>query len=241
MNVLALALLAIAALAPLALTLRRPSGVRGRRETALAVHRAQLGELDRDLADGRIAAAEHAQAVLEVQRRLLAAADTPEDATDDSRAPAARRAALLATLLLVPLAAGGLYLLAGHPELPAAPLAARLARVDQERMEAAALVATLRQRLTELDPKSELARQGYELLGNAEDGLGHLPQAAEAWRTALAIRFDPALAAELAEAQTRLDGHVSPQTASLFRQALAAAPADAPWRGVAEQRLSEIR
>ena len=40
----------------------------------MALHRAQLAELDRDLAEGRIAAAEHANAVLEVQRRLLTAA-----------------------------------------------------------------------------------------------------------------------------------------------------------------------
>jgi hypothetical protein len=104
----------------------------------------------------------------------------------------------------------GLYLLGGHPELPAAPLAARLAHADRERMEATALVATLRQRLTQLDPKSEMTRQGYELMGNVEVGLGNLAQAAEAWRTALAIRFDPGLAAELAEAQTRLDGRVTP-------------------------------
>lgn len=135
----------------------------------------------------------------------------------------------------------GLYLLGGHPELPAAPLAARLAHADRERMEATALVATLRQRLTQLDPKSEMARQDYELMGNVEVGLGNLAQAAEAWHTALAIRFDPGLAAELAEAQTRLDGRVTPQTAALFHQALAAGAPDAPWRALAEQRLSESR
>ena len=71
---LAIALLAAIALAPLALSLRRTAAARGRQEAAIALHRAQLAELDRDLADGRIAAAEHANAVLEVQRRLLAAA-----------------------------------------------------------------------------------------------------------------------------------------------------------------------
>jgi cytochrome c-type biogenesis protein CcmH len=34
-----------------------------------------------------------------------------------------------------------------------------------------------------------------------------------------------------AEGQTRLDGKVSPDSADLFRRALAAAPANAPWRG----------
>ena len=61
---LAVALLAAIALAPLALSLRQTAAARGRQEAAIALHRAQLAELDRDLADGRIAAAEHANAVL---------------------------------------------------------------------------------------------------------------------------------------------------------------------------------
>ncbi len=239
MSVLALLLLAAAALAPLGFAFRRSAAIRGRRETALAVHRAQLAELDRDLGEGRIAGEEHAQAVLEVQRRLLAAADAPDDVADEKQP--GRRGVLLVALAAVPLAAFGLYMLDGHPELPAAPLAARLAQSDRDRTEASALVATLRQRLTQLDPHSDLARQGYLLLGNAEDSLGHLPEAASAWRTALEIRFDPALAAEVAEAQTRLDGRVSAQSAALFRQALASSPADAPWRSLAEQRLTEAR
>ena len=97
----------------------------------------------------------------------------------------------------------------------------------------------LRQRLTQLDPKSETARQGYVLLGNAQDSLGRLPDAVLAWRTALAIRFDATLAAQIAETQARLDGQVTPATAALFRRALDAAPPDAPWRALAEQRLTE--
>ena len=44
-------LLAAIALAPLALSLRRAAVARSRREAAIALHRAQLAELDRDLAD----------------------------------------------------------------------------------------------------------------------------------------------------------------------------------------------
>ena len=50
-----LALLAVVALAPLIVTLVRYSAARGRQDSAIALHRAQLAELDRDLADGRIA------------------------------------------------------------------------------------------------------------------------------------------------------------------------------------------
>ena len=48
------------------------------------------------------------------------------------------------------------------------------------------------------------------------------------------------LAAMAADAASRAEGRISPDSAALFRQALAAAPADAPWRSVVEQRLAEV-
>jgi len=229
-TLLALLLLAVLALAPLAWALRRPGATRSRRESALALHRAQLAELDRDLAENRLVPAEHAAATLEVQRRLLAAAEAP-----DAPPPRAARAPLLAALVLVPLLAGGLYAIDGRPFLPDAPLAER----QTEAREAEAMIALLRERLATLDQHSETARQGYVLLGNAENGLGHLAQAAAAWHQAVAIRFDPALATLAAEAQTRVDGKVSAESAALFRRALAEGPRDAPWRKIAQQRLGE--
>ncbi len=236
-----LALLAILALVPLGLTLRRQASARGQRESALAVHRAQLAELDRDVAEGSIQPAEHANAVLEVQRRLLAAADAPEEARAEARESGATagRDKLIAALVVIPLAGIGLYLVGGHPEIPAAPLAARIAQADQQARDSEVLVATLRQRVAQLDPKSETARQGNVLLGHAEQSLGHFAAAAAAWRAALAARFDPDLAAAAAELQTQADGKVTPETASLFRAALAAAPANAPWRMMVERQLGE--
>ena len=232
----ALALLAAAAVAPLAWSLRRTARAIGRREADVALHRAQLAELERDLAEGRIAPAEHAAAVLEVQRRLLAAAQ-PVRA---DAAPSGRRSRtpLIATALLIPIAALVLYLPGGHPELPAQPLAARMAKAEQRMRQAAALIGELRQRLATLDPHSERAREGYVLLGNFEDASGNLPEAAAAWRKALDVRFDSTLAAQAAEAITRVRGSVTPEAAALFRRALAEAPADAPWRRIAEQRLA---
>jgi cytochrome c-type biogenesis protein CcmH len=231
----AIVLLALLALSPLAWALARQGSARGRRDSALRIQGAQLAELDRDLADGRIAPAEHATAKLEIQRRLLAAADIAE--------PDVRRGSVLplaASLLLVPALAVGLYFVShGRPELPAAPLAQmRLARAAENK-ESEALVAKLRDRLATLDQTSDTARQGYILLGNAENDLGHMDRAAVAWRKALAIHFEPTLAAITAEAQTRLLGRVSDDSAALFRRALAEAPADAPWREIAEQRLAE--
>jgi cytochrome c-type biogenesis protein CcmH len=230
----AIVLLAVVALAPLALALGRQTAGRGRRDSALSIHRGQLVELDRDLAEGRIAAAEHETARLELQRRMLATAELAEPV-----AARASRLPLFAALLLVPVAAVALYYIDGHPTLPAAPLAGRREQAARDSQRSHELVAQLRQKLATLDPKSDMARKGYVLLGNAEDSLGELPEAAEAWRHALEIRFEPYLAALTAEAQTQVAGHVSPESADLFRRALAEGPADAPWRKVAEQRLQE--
>jgi cytochrome c-type biogenesis protein CcmH len=143
-------------------------------------------------------------------------------------------------LVLVPALAVGLYWLSqGRPWLPGAPLAERVAAQAKDTAQAEALIAKLREKLTTLDQTSEVARQGYLLLGNAEDSIGHLAPAAEAWHKALAIRFDPGLAAMTAEAQTRLEGRVSDESLALFHRALAEAPADAQWRKFVEQRLAE--
>jgi cytochrome c-type biogenesis protein CcmH len=233
---LAIALLAAIALAPLALSLRRIAAARGRQVAAVALHRAQLVELDRDLADGRIAAAEHANAVLEVQRRLLAVAGGTETAPRSSS-----RGRVLLALVLVPLGGLVLYLLGGSPELPAVPLADRIAAAQEREARETALIGQLRARLSQIDPHSEQARQGYVLLGNAEASRGRLQEAADAWRTALAARFDPTIAAEAAEALTEAHGQVDDEAASLFRRAIAESPADAPWRPMAQKRLSELK
>ena len=229
------ALLSLAALAPAGFAFFRGRGARGRRAAALALYRAQLDELARNRAENRIGEAEHVLAVREVERRLLAADATP-DAQTGSRAGAGM---LLGVLVAIPLVALALYLPAGDPGLPAAPLAPRLAAEQAQHLEMARAIAELRQKIATLDPRSEEAREGLLLLGRAEAENGDFSAAAVTWRQALADRFDPALAAAAAEAETRAAGHVNATAADLFRQALAKAPANAPWRALAEQRLAE--
>lgn len=225
------AVLTAMALVPLVAVLRGATVGRDRKATALALHRAQLAELSREREAGRIAAADHDAAVLEVQRRLLAA-----DRLAEPPARAGHRAPLIAACVLLPLAAAGLYSLSGHPDLPAQPLTARDdLPVDARTTEA--LVAALRAKLVAVDPNSETAWDGWRLLGNVEDRRGNLGAAAAAWRRAVAIRFDPTLAALAAEAQTRVSGALDADSRALFTRALAEAPPDAPWRDVAEQRL----
>ncbi len=224
--------LAVLALVPLALTLWRSGTPRGRRDAAIALHRAQLAELDRERDEGRIGAAEHQAATLEVQRRLLAIADQPDEAPKRSA-----RAPLILALILLPLGAEGLYLINGQPQLATAERPAP-ADKTKDAAEAEKLISTLRARLADLDPKQEVTAQGYILLGNAEASRGHLGEAAAAWKTALEAGFNPALAAQAAEAQTLADGKVTDETRALFKRALAEAPPDAPWRSLVERRLA---
>ena len=227
-----IALLALAVLAPLLLVLRGRAAARGARELALDLHRTQLRELDRDLAEGRILPDEHKTAVLEVQRRILAAAAKPEAAP----LPGARWPVLV-TAAAVPLLAFALYFFSGsQPLMPSVTSADPDARFAQQ----ALLIDELRERLAQMDPTSDRARQGYALLGSAEEARGNDAAAAAAFRMALRGRFDPTIAARAAEASVRAEGGVSDSTAALFRRALAAAP-DAPWRPLAEQRLQQPR
>ncbi len=223
--------LALAALAPLVWVLRRAGPAsRGTRDPAIELHRTQLAELDRDLGEARILPTEHATAVLEVQRRLLAVqADRP--VRMGSATP------VVLTLLAVPLLAMGLYLVRGQPGMPTVSPRSPEMEVLKRQAADAALIDQLRAQVQLLDPRSPQAREGYVLLGNIEEGRGADAAAAEAWMVALQARFDPALAVRAAEALTRAEGRVTDASAALFRRALMGAPPNAPWRATAEARL----
>jgi cytochrome c-type biogenesis protein CcmH len=220
---LLLGALALLALAPLAIAVIRPARARGRAEADLALYRGQLAELDRERDAGRLDPAQHQAATLEVQRRILAAPreDAPERGT-------ARTGALLGALVFIlPAAALGLYLMRGTPDMPAAPFVERQ-RIAQEED---AMLETLRGRLAMLDPASDAARQGQILLGNAERSRGRLAEAAAAWRTALAARFEGQLAADLAELEIERGEHEA--ALALVARALGNAPGEPRLRFLA--------
>jgi len=259
-----LALLALITLFPLGYALVRPRAARGRREADMALYRAQLAELDRDREVGRLNEAEHRAATLEVQRRLIAAADQTEGEATSGRGAAM----LLALPGLLAVAGLGLYLLRGTPGMPSAPFALRAeaaARDDQ-------IMAMMRQRIEGLDQTSEPARRGWILLGNAERGRGRTDAALEAWGRAMAIRFDATLAGDIAETELErgraaeaapwiarglaelpddprlrfLSGLVEAESGrpaearTRWQALLADTPADAPWRAMLERRLRDL-
>ncbi|MDD2861610.1 MAG: c-type cytochrome biogenesis protein CcmI [Acidiphilium sp.] len=229
-----MALLALLAVAPIGYVWARRGTVRYRRETAVALHRAQLDEIERDRADGRLPESEFQGARLEVQRRLLAA-----DAIPEPEANRSARGLLIVTLVAVPIAALALFVPFDMPFIPSEPHSAVMKAVHEADSKDDALIAALQRKLAEIPPNSPRARQGYLLLGQALVSQHKLAEAAKAWNVALSMKFNATLAAETAEAETEAAGHVTPGAAQLFHQALAKAPANAPWRSLAEQRLRE--
>lgn len=263
MTWLALAVLAAVILAPLAWALARPPRARGRAEADRALYAAQIAELDAQRAEGRLDDAAHKAALVEVQRRLLAA-PAPEAATTVKGSSFV----LLGATVLVAAGSVGLYLSRGYPEMPSATFEDRATARAQDD----ALIATLRERLARADLNTEVGRQGWILLGNAERNRGRWDEAAEAWGKALQSRFDAGLAGDLAEVQierndveaardllaralaqrpgdprlrflTGLAEARAGRTESArttWRALLADAPADAPWRELVESRLRAL-
>ena len=234
-------LLALLTVAPLVLYAWRGGRLRSRQYAAIALHRAQLQELDQELADGRLMAEEHAAAKLEVQRRLLADA-----ALTETVGTPASTLSIVFTAVLVPCVALLLYLRLGRPDFP--PPAAALAAPQQADAPAedpakaakdAELIDRLRSQLAAMDQHDSRTLQGYQILGQAELSRGHLAEAADAWKHVLADKFDPTMAAETAEMLTEAAGRITPEALGLFKRALAEAPSDAPWRPMAQKRIAE--
>lgn len=204
----------------------------------VAVYRDQLEEIERDRAAGLIGGAEAEAAKTEVSRRLLAAADAAEagQAPIDASARWRRRAAAVAGLLLLPIGATALYLVLGSPNLPGAPLAARLKAIHQN-SPIANLVA---------QAEAHLARnpddvRGYEVLAPVYLRLGRVNDAVYARRKILALAGESATRqADLGEAITAAaNGIVTQDAKAVFERALALEPKEMKARffsGVAAQQ-----
>ncbi len=175
--------------------LLRPAAPRGRGDADRALFEAQLAELEAQRAEDRLDETAFRAATVEVQRRLLAA--PPPEAF---RAPPRPSALVLAALVLVPAGGIGAYVWRGTPEMPSATLEIRQAMGAQEDDQ----LNRLRERLATADPTTEVGRQGFILLGNAERNRGRWTEAAAAWERAQAIRFDVGLAGDLAEVQIEI-------------------------------------
>jgi cytochrome c-type biogenesis protein CcmH len=195
---------------------------------ASAIYRDQLLELKRGAAAGEIGPAEAEEARREIARRLLAA----DAAERHTRPPGLRheRAAGLVLCAAVPMAALGLYLWIGRPDLPGQPLAGRDMDAALRDAPVEEVAETLFQRLA-MDPGRP---DGWLLLARTYMQLGQYDQAAMAYGQAIAWLGDKAAASHYSsfgEALTlAAGGRVTGEAKTAFEKALALDPGDPPAR-----------
>ena len=167
-------LAALAAVWPLIRGARRGASV----PADAAFYKAQLGEIERDVARGFLPADEAAGARVEAARRLIAASA----ATVDGRAadaPGLRRGWAIAIVVAAPVVALALYADLGRPDLPDSPLAQR--KVDTRGMSGVeAALAHVEQQLA-ANPDNgagwSLVAPVYMKLGRFDDAVGAYKQA----------------------------------------------------------------
>ncbi|MFP6743433.1 MAG: c-type cytochrome biogenesis protein CcmI [Alphaproteobacteria bacterium] len=227
MTVIALALL----VAPL---LRRHGAQAPRADYDIEIYRDQLSELERDVERGLIGPEEKATARTEIERRMLNA--VPVDGSPDHAKPMGQGPimAAFALTVLVPLAAGSIYLGLGTPELEDQPFAERppetLATIegDVDAMDIEAMVAGLAERL-QSEPDD---LDGWVMLGRSYGALARYDQAVAALEQAAWLSDgDADITAMLAEHRVfAADGLVTPAAKRDFEAAQAKDPAQVAAR-----------
>lgn len=236
-----LALLTTATVGALLVPLLRASARRTERlDSALAIYRDQLAEIERARADGTTPEAEAAAARLEVERRILAAANAADSAAPKDSSTL-HRVLPAALALALPLLALGVYLNLGRPGLPASPFGARPALEHPnpgEQITPARLLAEARARLADRpDDPDALSALGEALTLEADGTV--TPAALQAFNKALAGQPDDPRALYylgLHEAQS------GDSKAAIARwQALEAkSPPDAPWLPMLRAEIARV-
>jgi cytochrome c-type biogenesis protein CcmH len=174
----------------------------GEGEAAVAMFRRQLADIDRELAQERLASEEAAATRTEITRRMLAAADREREEGEFSAANPGevswRIGAAVGVAGLLPTAALAIYFAVGAPAAINPPVAAGTARGagPHDATELAAAADQLKARL-EREPDHP---EGWVLLGRTLASLQRFDESREAYRRAIAFKPDePQLHAELGE------------------------------------------
>ena len=143
----------------------------------IAVYKAQLREVEKDLARGVLTDEEAEAARLEVSRRLLAADKQTQGQVGQAGAP---MRGLAVGLLVIALAATLLgYQQLGRPDLPDQPLAARLEAMQEARLDRQSQAEV--EALVDL-PKPEIDAQYTKLLAQLRAALEERPEDIEGLR-----------------------------------------------------------
>ena len=194
----------------------------------LAVYRDQLSELDLEVERGTLRAEERDAARIEIERRMLRAAE----AAEMTAASGGLRAGLLGigVALLLPLVAVPIYLRLGMPEMPDRPLAERQDVLEQR--QALARFEDMAERLASRLKTMPDDLQGLKLLGRTYAVLERHGESVEAYRRAAALDpTDGTLLSLLGEALVyEANGEVTPEAVQAFDRALLVEPMDSAAR-----------
>ena len=208
--------------------LRRYDAARSPRNDTVEVLRAQLGDIDAQASEGALRPDEAEALKADVKRRVLA-----EGRGTEPRARLLSERALLGLALglvaVVVLAATGLYLKIGRPEVrgsgppPAAEVAASPDAAHPQG-DVSSMIAMLETRMKETPGNAE----GWRMLGWSYLQVGRNAEAATAYGRAAALepRNAEYLSAQGEATVLASSGQVTPAAEAAFRKALAADPAD---------------
>jgi cytochrome c-type biogenesis protein CcmH len=235
----------VALLVPL---FRHHRGSVSRANQELAIYRDQLAELQREAEAGRISPPEAKAAETEIQRKILAAADSIDPAEAGAAAPRAtsRAVALVLVAAGVPVGALAVYLSVGSPTEPGHPFdpvrAATHAQAEARAREMAVLVDKLAKRL-EQEPDN---LQGWLILAQSYTAMQRNAEAADAYRHAYELSGkDATYAADYGEALVAAaEATVTPEAKALFEQASTADPSEPRARfylGLAKAQAGQAR
>ncbi|MBC7148172.1 MAG: c-type cytochrome biogenesis protein CcmI [Rhizobium sp.] len=180
-----------------------------------AVYRDQLKELERDKAAGLISTEDAGYARAEIGRRLLAMSGEGTKTVDAARAKGLNALSQAFIILCLPAIALGLYLKTGSPDMPAAPLAARLENPGNN---IELLVAKVERHLAE-NPNDG---SGWDVLAPIYFKMQRLGDAELAFRNAIRLQgTNPARMNGLGEVlMAGNDGIVTDDARSAFEEAL---------------------
>jgi cytochrome c-type biogenesis protein CcmH len=209
-------LAALAAVWPLIRGVRRGAFV----PADAAFYKAQLGEIERDVARGFLPADEAVGARVEAARRLIAASEAAADGVV-ADAPGLRRGWAIAIVVAAPVVALTLYADLGRPDLPDSPIAAR--RVDTRGMSGVeAALAHVEQQLA-ANPDNGA---GWSLIAPVYMKLGRFDDAVEAYKQSLRLNGEnAAVRADYGEALVgAAGGIVTADARAAFDKALAEKP-----------------
>ena len=234
------------------------------------VYRDQLEELKRDEKNGLISGDDANFARAEVARRLLAATDAVKAAAPVQPLKRGNRLAQLAVVLILPAVGLCLYLRTGNPDVPDAPLAARLANPGDDMN---ILIARAEQQLV---AKPEDGA-GWDVLAPIYYRSGRVEEAAVAFRNALRLLGDkPVRLGGYAESLIALSGGLvtneardalqkllaivpgdpraqfylalalkqegkTPEALAAFEQIVSTSPADAPWLPLVNEHIASLK